>query len=192
LSGRILTIRKEELDHHPDFNGFLGLPKEEIQRYQDSLEVHALDRNQAEGNPAYKQLFCHAAVHHNYTWLTYRQPAEGTYRSMIFSGPITGITPHPLFLDESHKSSVLRILGAHIRIPDKYILRLAGLMNDDSDNFGRSHFGLVYVLRLLQPGVHKREEGIIDITYSGNGELIMDRGQFDPLSRILIDNIPAL
>lgn len=196
MSEKIFTIKADDLKSHPEFHSFLGLPKEEIERYHATVDVHLLDREQVENDPAYKKLICCVAIHFNYNWLTCRR-TNGPFGlnaglSMGLYGSVESGNQVNLFLDESYQSSVHKLLEREIQISGKYHVRLAGILNDDSEDFGRKHFGLVYVAKLSQPGVEGCGKGIADISFSGTGELQMNKDLYDPWSRMLIDNIAAL
>ena len=130
MSGKIAAIKVDDLKRHPEFHGFLGLPREEIERYHATVDVHLLDCEQVENDTSYKKLICCVAVHFNYRWLTYRLTngpfglnAEG---SIGLYGSVRSGHQAQLFLDESHQSSVHDLMKREIRIPGKYHLRLAG------------------------------------------------------------------
>lgn len=198
MGEQILVVRADELKKRIDFQRFLALPEEEIHKLYASVEVFAMDRDKAEHDPTYKQLVAYTAIHYNYSWLTYRRGSSlgearlHGNRSMGIGGHINADDHANLFLDDHLKVAAYREVDEEVIIREKYDLRLAGLLNDDSNDVGRVHLGLVYVARLRQPDVEKREKGIAQIRFCGNGDLQQEREEFETWSQILIDNLHAL
>lgn len=195
---RVLVVRTDELKQRLPVQRFKALPAEEIERLHASVEVLALDRDLAERDPGFKQLVACSAVHHNYTWLTHAHdgrgvlPAKSGGRSLLINQHLRADGQVPLFLDEQLAAGAACAVAAAVVIPDRFHLRLAGLIDDDRDEYSRSHLGLVYVVHLTRPGVARREDGIDGIACCGMGELQQLRDQFEPWSQILIDHLDAL
>ena len=63
---------------------------------------------------------------------------------------------------------------------------MAGLLNDDSNDVGRVHLGVVHVFDLDQPQVQPREESMIDAGFSPLSELIDEIDCFETWSQICL------
>ena len=198
MGEKVLVVRSDELPRPLVGQRFKALPEEEILRHHGSVEVVALDRNLAEGDPSYRQLVTCTALHHNYRWLTHAHPSTGDalasahQRSLIVSDVIRAGDRTPLFLDDRFAVAAACTVDGAVLIAGGYDLWLAGLIDNACNEFGRTPLGLVYVARLKQPGAAPRDPGISDIAFCGNGDLRIEHDRFEPWSRILIDHLDAL
>lgn len=198
MAEQILVVRTDELKQHVDFQGFLSLTEVELQTLYGSIEVLPLERDKAEHDPAFKQLVAYSVVRSGDRYLTYlRGKGQGEKRlhgnrSLGFGGHINSGDQANLFLDDHLKAAAFRELDEEIRVPPGVDLRVAGLINDDSNDVGKVHLGLVYVADLARPEVSKREKSITRIQFSTPAELVRDALQFETWSRHLIDNIEKL
>lgn len=194
----ILVVRTDELKQYADFQGFLPLDPAEFERIYNSIEVIAMDRDKAEHDPSFKQLIAYSAVHCGDNFMTYlRGRGQGEERlhgnrSIGIGGHINSGDNATLFGDDHLKVAAHREMDEEIQIVEKYNLRLTGLLNDDSNEVGKVHLGLVYVADLQKPEVNKREKAMAAITFASADELRNERDQFETWSQILIDNLDKL
>ena len=198
MGDKVLVVRSNELARQLARRRFTALPEEELLRHHAAVEVLALERDLAEGDPTYRRLVACTMIHHNYSWLTHahRKGVEAESspgpRSLIISEPMRAGDRVPLFLDDALAIAATRSVEAAVATPDGYDLRLAGLIDDDSHGLGHTHLGLVYVARLKRPGVAPHERALADIVFCGTGDLRAERDRFEPWSQILIDHLDAL
>jgi predicted NUDIX family phosphoesterase len=198
MGEHILVVRTAELKKLADFQGFLPLAEEEVQQLYDAIDVFGMDRDKAEHDPTYKQLIAYSAIRSGDQFLTYLRGKDlgearlHGNRSIGIGGHINSDDHANLFLDDHLKVAAFREVDEEVRIPEKYDLRLAGLLNDDSNDVGKVHLGLVYVADLAEPEVKKRERGIARISFETPDELRARREEFETWSQILIDNIQHL
>ena len=108
MSATILAVRTEDLRNVMGGKHFLALPQEEIDRHFASIEVFEVERKAVDIDPALKQLVAFAALHHNYSWLTYRSLATpgalGTATGPFQDRPIG-----------AHRTNDLQKIHAHER-----------------------------------------------------------------------------
>ena len=198
MGEHILVVRTEELKELADFQGFLPLSAEEVQKLYDAIDVFGMDRDKAEHDPTFKQLVAYSAVRSGDLFLAYLRGKDlgearlHGNRSIGIGGHINSDDHANLFLDDHLKVAAFREVDEEIRIPEKYDLRLAGLLNDDSNDVGKVHLGLVYVAELSKPEVKKRERGIARISFETPDKLRARREEFETWSQILIDNVEHL
>ncbi len=198
MAEQILVVEAEELRRHVDFQGFLPFGEEELRRLYDSVRVLPMERDRTEYDPTYKQLVAYTVVAHAGRFLSYlrgkRQGEERLRgdRSIGFGGHINSGDQATLFLDDHLKAAALRELDEEIVISVPHNLSIAGLLNDDSNDVGRVHLGLVYRADLPQPAVSKHEQSITQLLFTKPDNLRRDREQFETWSQILIDNLHCL
>jgi hypothetical protein len=173
MSEKILVVRAEEYVQQVGSRAFVGLPREEAERLHGCVEVLAIDRGRAAAEPSFLPLLTFTAIHYNYSWLTF----EAGPRSLGIRAPLYADGEAPSFLDDALQASAQRAVESAIALGEPCQWRLAGLIQQDA-------LGLVYVARLP-----RRIESTL--RSSGHGELSMEREQFEPWSRLLIDNLHA-
>lgn len=156
-----------------------------------------MDHEGAERDSTWMQLWTCTVIHYNYSWLTHA-PTDALvagkphkHRTLGIGGELKAKGSIPLFLDDELKASVVRGLDEKGISRDRYELRLAGLLHDDSSETTRAHLGLVYIARLRRPGLEGCEHVLSSIRFCGTGELQSACDQFDAWSRILIDHLLA-
>jgi predicted NUDIX family phosphoesterase len=198
MSENILVVSADELRRHHDFHGFLPLSPDEVQELYDALDVFGMDRDKAEHDPTYKQLVAYTAIRADGQYLSYLRGKDlgearlHGNRSIGIGGHINSDDHANLFLDDRLKVAAYREVDEEVSILQRYTLRLAGLLNDDSNDVGKVHIGLVYVAELDKPNVKKRERGIAQIRFVAPEELRAERDQYETWSQILIDSIDRL
>jgi len=194
----ILVVRSEELKEHVDFQGFLPLDSERVHALYDALEVIPMDRDLAEEDPTYKQFVAYSAIKAEQGWLAYvRGKGLGEARlhgnrSMGIGGHIDAGDHASLFIGDHLMTAAHREIDEEISVAGDYSLRLAGLLNDDSNEVGKVHIGLVYVAQVSADSISKRERGIAQLRFMDEQELQQKYSEFETWSQILIDNLSAL
>jgi len=172
------------------FQGF----NSDIERYLETLldPAHTLylARPDAEEDPGYKQLIpycifrCEDSIFH-YT----RGTKQGEAR--LHAKKSIGVGGHISTLDrdstqETYLAGMERELDEEISIETGFSEQMAGLLNDDSNDVGRVHLGVVHVFDLDQPQVQPREESMIDAGFSPLSELIDEIDCFETWSQICL------
>jgi len=202
VAEQILVVRTAELKSHYDFQGFLPLDADSVYRLYEKIEVLPLERNLAEDDPSYKQFVAYNVVRSGDLYLTYlRGKGQGEARlrgnrSVGVGGHINSGDQATLFLNDHLKAAAFRELYEEIQVPRDLDLRFAGLLNDDSNEVGSVHLGLVYLADLPESardaGALKRQQSVAQLSFSTAEELRRDSEQFETWSRILIDSLDEL
>lgn len=82
-------------------------------------------------------------------------------------------------IDESEGES-----GTSLAVPP--LGRIIGLINDDSNEVGRVHLGVVHLVELAEPVVRAREKDLLDARFSSPLDLEAMLGQFETWSQIAL------
>jgi predicted NUDIX family phosphoesterase len=77
-------------------------------------------------------------------------------------------------------------------ITGSFDARPAGLINDDSTEVGRVHFGIVHVLFCAPEQVRKKEQVITQVEFISIEELKTKRDQMETWSQFCLDNLDSL
>jgi predicted NUDIX family phosphoesterase len=172
----------------------------ELDKYRDIIHNPKnntfLKRKEAESNPAYKQLIPYALLQFKDAIFVYRRGkllAEkrllGNY-SLGVGGHIS-VTDPGLF-GTTYEDGLKREINEEVNIESRYTQRIVALLNDDSNDVGKVHFGIVHVLALEKPLVKPREKSINETKFFNINELQKDIDKFENWSKICIQHVQRL
>src|SRR5438128_12057473 len=178
----ILVIKRSLFDQLGSFHGLNFEPR----RYLDALLSRGnnffLPRAQAENNPTHKQIVPYAILAFKDKVLYYVRGKKAGEQRLVAKGSI-GIGGHLNESDESlfawdekaYRAGVEREVNEEIKIDTKFDDRIVALLNDDSSEVGRVHFGVVHIFKLDQAKVDKREAMNTNVEFHTQGELLTRR-----------------
>ncbi len=153
-------------------------------------------RKDVEFDPSYKQIIPYVILSHNDTLFSYRRGKLLTEQRLIGNYSI-GIGGH-ISVDDvklfevTYKDAMIRELNEEVEITTPYSQWIAGLINDDSSDVGKVHFGIVYVFVLEYPGVNPREKSINEAKFVTMSSLQKDIKKYESWSQICIADIDTL
>ena len=103
-------------------------------------------------------------------------------------------TDESLFaLDEhAYRAGVEREVNEEIKIETPFEDKIVALLNDDSNDVGRVHLGIVHVFKLSEPRVQKREAMITSVSFLTRDELTARRDSLETWSQICLDSLDIL
>lgn len=193
LEEYVLVFPTQLLEHTGMFQGVSF----ELDKYFDIIhnpKNHSfLKRKDAETNPAYKQLIPYALLHSGSDVFVYRRGKLldekrllGNY-SLGIGGHIS-VTDPGLF-STTYEDGLKREINEEVTIESRYTQRAVALLNDDSNEVGKVHFGVIHVLTLEKPLVKPREKSINETKFLGINELQKDIEKFENWSKICIQHI---
>ena len=177
------------------FQGFCS----ETRRYLETLlnESHTqyLPRDQMEEDPSFKQLIPYCIFEHTdrngvRSVFQYTR-GKGQGESRLHSKKSIGIGGHISTLDLGDSSpytdGMRRELEEEVIIDTAYEQQCVGLINDDENEVGRVHLGIVHLFKVKEPKVFAKEEDIVDAGFIAIDELLGGDHQFETWSSICID-----
>lgn len=181
------------------FQGFNA----EVDRYLpailDPRNNSFLSRARAETDPGYKQVIPYVVITDGKRILHYVRGKKAGEQRLVAKGSI-GIGGH--INDEDHtlfafgvqafQDAVKREVCEELAVQGAFDARPVGLINDDSTEVGRVHFGVVHVLFRTPEQVQKNEQVITQIEFLPLDELKAKRGQMESWSQLCLDNLGAL
>jgi predicted NUDIX family phosphoesterase len=163
--------------------------------------LELVPRDEAEGNPKFKQLVVYVLIRRSDQYLVYQRTkkvTEGRLRAKLaigFGGHVSREDFRrnpPLTEDDADftLSAVWRELGEEMGIHpgDVDEPRLIGFLNDDSISVNRDHFGLVWEVNLRAADVELREAALSGLRFCALGELKKMRG-LESWSRLLVHHL---
>src|SRR6266446_4599153 len=195
----VLVIRRSLLDQLGSFQGLNFEPKKYLDAILSRGNNFFLRRDQAEKDPAHKQIIPYVLLAFEDKVLSYVRGKEAGEQRLIAKGSI-GVGGHlndadaGLFtLDEEHYNRVVeREVHEEIHLLAEFQNRIAAFLNDDSTEVGRVHLGIVHVFKLTEPKVEKREAMITGLTFLPKNELLARRETMETWSQICVDSLDRL
>jgi predicted NUDIX family phosphoesterase len=181
------------------FQGFSA----EVDRYLptilDQKNNSFQPRARAETDPAYKQIIPYVVVTDGKSVLHYVRGKKAGEQRLVAKGSI-GIGGH--INDEDHslftvglqafQEAVKREVCEELAVQGSFDAKPVGLINDDSTEVGRVHFGIVHVLFRTPEEVRKNEQVITQVEFIPVEELKARREQMETWSQLCLDNLDAL
>jgi len=197
----VLVIKRELFDELGAFQGLNFEPRKYLDAILSRGNNFFLPRAQAEKDPSYKQIIPYVLLTHGDDVLHYIRGKKAGEQRLVAKGSI-GIGGHMnqedelLFnyaLDEgAYREGVEREIAEEIKIETKFEDRIVALLNDDSNEVGQVHLGIVHIFRLAAPKVEKREAMITSLAFLPKAELLARRETLETWSQICLDSLDRL
>jgi predicted NUDIX family phosphoesterase len=172
------------------FQGFNSDTGRYLKTLLDPVHTIYLARPDAEEDPSYKQLIPYCLFRHGDLIFHYtRGTKQGEAR--LHAKKSVGVGGHISTLDrdsqqETYLAGMERELDEEVSIETGYREQLIGLLNDDSNDVGKVHLGVVHVFDLDQPQVLPREESMIDAGFAPLSQLVEEIDSFETWSQICL------
>jgi len=195
----ILVIKRSLFDQLGSFQGLNFEPEKYLSAILSRGNNLFLPRDQAEQNPAHKQIIPYALIAFENSVVYYVRGKKAGEQRLVAKGSI-GIGGHMNEGDESlfaldeqaYRVGVEREVNEEIKINTQFDDRIVALINDDTTDVGRVHLGVVHVFRLAEPKVEKREAMITGLTFLTKEELVTRRESLESWSQICVDSLEQL
>jgi predicted NUDIX family phosphoesterase len=196
LEEHVLVFPTQLLNNIGKFQGLSF----ELDKYSDIIhnpKNHLfIKRKEAESNPDYKQLIPYALLYYGGELFVYRRGKllaekrlHGNF-SLGVGGHIS-VTDPGLF-GTTYEDGLKREINEEVNIQSRYTQRIVALLNDDSNDVGKVHFGIVHALSLDKPLVTPREKSINETKFLSTEELQSKIDTFENWSKICIQNIDEI
>jgi predicted NUDIX family phosphoesterase len=180
------------------FQGFQA----DAQRYLDAMLApganHFMERPLAEVSPSFKQLIPYSIFCHNGSYLAYTRGGSSGEKRLVAKRSI-GIGGHINPIDEAHDglgetlyfNSIDREIKEELTIQGSYTQRVIGLINDDSNEVGAVHLGVVHLFELSSPEVQSNEAALQDLQFHSLEDLIARQDQLESWSAICVQHLAS-
>lgn len=173
----VLVVRRSLFDRLGSFQGIQLDVDRYLSEFLSQKNNLFLRRSEAETDPFYKQLIPYAV----FTWkdqvLHYTRGAKSGEQRLVALGSI-GIGGHindsdeGLTLDSSaYHSAFHREIREELHLAGGFRDRIVGLINDDSNEVGRVHLGVVHLVELESPEVRSAESALRQLEFLSMDEL---------------------
>jgi len=192
----ILVVRRELLENLGVFHGL----NFEVGRYLPALLSREnnffVERSRAERDASFKQIIPYALLVHEGRVLHYvRGKKAGEQRlaakgSIGIGGHVNDHDEHLFAMDrDAYNTGVEREVNEELKITAAFQNRIVALLNDDTNEVGEVHLGVVHVFTLAEAGVEKREAMITQLEFLTPDELRSRRDSMESWSQIIVDQL---
>jgi len=198
---KVLVVERKVVEQVGMFQGLAF----DVQRYLDKLFVPGvprfLPRSQAEKDPAYKQLIPYVIMACDGRYLSYvRGKRAGetrllNLRSIGIGGHINPADDMPLFntdFYETYLAAVEREVNEEVSVKTNHTDHIVALLNDESNEVGRVHLGIVHYWILDAPKVSKKEQMITQMAFMTIAELQKVRDTMETWSQLCLKQLDEM
>jgi predicted NUDIX family phosphoesterase len=193
----VLVVQRKVFDEAGAFNG-LAL---DTQKYLDKLFVQGvprfMPRPKAEKDPSFKQIIPYVIMGCYGKFLTYVRGKKAgetrlvAKRSLGIGGHINPVD-WTLFSAEPFKmylEAVAREVNEEVNVQSAHTDKIIALLNDDNNEVGQVHLGIVHLWTLDEPKVERREQMITQMEFMSITELQKVRDTMETWSQICLDGL---
>ena len=199
---QILVVERKVLDKAGSFHGLAF----DVERYLEKIFVPGvlrfISRSQAEADPGYKQLIPYVIMTHQDKYLSYVRGKRAGERRLVGNRSI-GIGGHinpidnevPLFdadFRQMYLTAVEREVAEEVSVEAGHTDRVVALLNDDSNEVGRVHLGIVHCWTLDSTKVSRREQMITQMSFMTADELKEVRDTLETWSSLCLDGLDKM
>ncbi len=198
---QVLVIERKIFEKAGAFQGLAF----DAQRYLDEIFAPGvprfMKRQLAEKDPSFKQIIPYVIMSCDGRYLSYvrgRRAGETRLvglRSIGIGGHINPADDMPLFLNnfyEAYLSAVSREVAEEVTVQASYTNKVVALLNDESNEVGSVHLGVVHHWILDSPQVAKREQMITQMSFMTPDELRAVRDSMETWSGLCLDHISQI
>ncbi len=195
----VLVVSRELFDQLGAFEGISLKPEKYLPVMLDPANNYFLARDLAEDDPSHKQIIPYAIFRHGDRFLHYVRGGGSGEKRLASKGSI-GIGGHINDIDYSASSldkdtytiGVEREIDEELNIEGSHTQEILGLINDDSNDVGKVHLGVVHLFTLDSDQVTAGEDNIVDLKFRTLDELEADRENLETWSQICLDGLRQL
>jgi len=197
---KVLVIERKVFEDVGAFNGLAT----DVERYIDKLFAQGvprfIPRPQAEIDPSFKQLIPYVIMTCQGKYLSYVRGKKAGEKRLVAKRSL-GIGGHinpvdwTLFTADPYKTyleAVQREVAEEVSVETKYQDKVIALLNDDSNEVGKVHLGIVHLWTLDEQKVERREQMITQMAFMTIPELQQIKDSMETWSQICLDGLSKI
>ena len=199
---QVLVLERKVLEQVGMFNGLKFDVDPYLARIFAPGVLKFMPRTRAEKDPSYKQLIPYVIMSCNHSFLSYvrgRRAGETRLvglRSIGIGGHINPVDDMPLFKEELPEASYMRAVEREVKeevvVEANYTDRIVAFLNDESNEVGSVHLGIVHHWTLDSAKVSKREQMITQMAFMTIDELRDVRDSMETWSQLCLDGLDEM
>lgn len=173
---QVLVVPRSVFNEVGSFNGVRLTPLDYLSAFLKPGVSSYMDRDQAEQDPEFKQIIAYAIFRHEGRILTYSRTSKGG-ESRLHEKMSLGIGGHINPIDgladniETYLAGVEREIREEITFSGTAKQNLYAIINDDTNEVGRVHLGIVHLFDLDTDIVAPLEKKLDNLVFRSLGEL---------------------
>jgi predicted NUDIX family phosphoesterase len=197
---QVLVIERKGFEEVGAFNGLAT----DVERYIDKLFAQGvprfIPRPQAETDPSFKQLIPYVIMTCQGKYLSYVRGKKAGEKRLVAKRSL-GIGGHinpvdwTLFTADPYKTyleAVQREVAEEVSVETKYQDKVIALLNDDSNDVGQVHLGIVHLWTLDEPKVNRKEQMITQMGFMALPELQQVKDSMETWSQICLEGLAKI
>ena len=199
---QVLVVPRSAVEEVGMFHGLVL----DVDKYREKLFAPGvpkfLPRPEAEQDPTHKQLIPYVLIKCGDKYLTYVRGKRAGETRLVGNRSI-GIGGHinpvdnevPLFgvdYRAIYETAVLREVDEEITLTGPRTDRIVALLNDDTNEVGKVHLGVVHVLTVENENVTRNEQMITQLEFKTLEELHAVRNEMETWSQLCLDGLDKL
>ncbi len=197
---QVLVVPRKVLEQVGMFQGL----NFEVDRYLQELFAPGMMsfmlREEAEKDPSHKQLIPYVIMSHQGKYLNYVRGKKAGETRLVGNRSI-GIGGHVNPVDDTlfktdqrdiYLTAVEREVSEEVDVQAKHTDRIVALLNDDSNEVGQVHLGIVHYWKLDSAKVEKREQMITQMSFASVRELEEDRDSLETWSSLCLSHLDEM
>jgi len=195
---RVLCFERKHLEQLGVFQGLSLDVEKYLSVVTDPKNLVYKPRSEAELDKNYKQLIPYVILVHNGRVLHY-QRGKGGGETRLHGFYSIGIGGHiadedaSLFSHAGYRDGMLRELREEVDIDLKDVNETAvALINDDSNEVGYVHFGVVHIMQVPNENVVGNRKGIRAPEFVPFAKALAERENYESWSRICLDQFEKI
>lgn len=195
----ILVVPRPVFEALGAFEGLCFEADRYLTAFLDPRNNLFLPRPAAEDDPGHKQIIPYLVLRHGDRVLCYTRGKSGgesrlhAKMSIGIGGHINDGDTHAEHFDEtSYLRAVERELNEELDIPGGYRQRAVALLNDDSNEVGRVHLGVVHLVEVGSAEIRPREDAIGNPQFLTAAELRQRGDRLETWSQICLGGLDRL
>lgn len=195
----ILVVRRSLFEKLGYFQGVCFDVERYLPAFLSRENNFFMARSKAETDPAFKQIIPYVLLVHEDRVLHYVRGKKAGEQRLVAKGSI-GIGGHMNDSDEglfaldmeAYLEGVRREVTEELKVNTPFSNRIVAMLNDDSNEVGQVHLGVIHVFQLDTDAVEKREAMITGLTFLTKTELAAKRDALESWSQICVDNLDRI
>ena len=195
----VLVIKRELFDEIGTFQGISTEIDKYLPAFLNPSNNFFIHRELAEDDPTHKQIIPYAIFKHGDKFLRYLRGKKSGEQRLASKSSI-GIGGH-INQDDFNSSSLEKdtyLTGIEREINEELIINCdynnlpIALINDDSNDVGQVHLGVVHLFDLESDQVQAGEANIENLEFLSSDDLLREKDNLESWSQICVDHLDEI